>query len=250
MVVRKGIVVKLQDHLRRLETDEITSQPDLVASISHLVDCLRQASTSKDGGQPSEHGQAISNALGAAIEAELRMADQLERIDYLERLAISDELTGLLNRRGFEDSLGRTLAAARRYGEHGVLVYIDLDGFKPINDTHGHAAGDAALRHIAGLLKDSVRPTDFVARMGGDEFAVMLTRTTWDDGLNRAEAVDRLINGTSFTWQGQLITLHASFGIQTYGPKDDGQQLLNRADEAMYRAKRLRTQVRGERARA
>ena len=242
--------MKLQDHLRRLETNEIASQPDLVASISHLVDCLREASISKDAAQPSKHGQAISDALGAGIEAELRMAEQLERINYLEQLAISDELTGLLNRRGFEDSLERTLAAARRYGEHGVLVYIDLDGFKPINDTHGHAAGDAALRHIAGLLSDSVRPTDFVARLGGDEFAVMLTRTTWDDGLNRAEALDGSVNGTSFEWQGQVITLHASFGIQTYGPKDDSHELLNRADEAMYRAKRLRAEVRAERARA
>ena len=242
--------MKLQDHLRRLETDEIASQPDLVASISHLVECLRQASTSVDRGHPAEHGQAISDALSAAIEAELRMAEQLERIDYLERLAISDELTGLLNRRGFEDALGRTLAAARRYGEHGVLVYIDLDGFKAINDTHGHAAGDAALRHIAEKLSDSVRPTDFVARLGGDEFAVMLTRTTWDDGLKRAEALDMLVNGTSFTWQGQIITLQASLGIQTYGPKDDGHELLNRADEAMYRAKRMRAEVRDERARA
>ncbi len=250
MTARKGTIVKLENPARRTETADIGSQPHLVASVSRLADCLKRTAASENGDHAMDDAAAIRDALATAVEAELCMAEQMERIAFLERLAISDELTGLLNRRGFEDALGRTIAAARRYGEHGVLVYVDLDGFKPVNDTYGHAAGDAALRHIAELLKDNVRPTDFVARLGGDEFAVLLTRTTWDDGLKRAENLDRLVNETSISWEGRTIHLKASFGIQTYGPRDDGHELLDRADEAMYRAKRLRAEVLAERARA
>ena len=238
--------MKLQNIPRATETAEIGSQPDLVSSVTRLVDCLKQAAAHQDGVGTAGHRRVIADALGAAVESELGMAEQRQRIAFLERLAMSDGLTGLLNRRSFRAELHRTLAAARRYGEKGVLVYVDLDGFKPINDTHGHAAGDAVLRHVARVLGENVRDTDYVARLGGDEFAVMLTRTTWEDGLKRAEALDRVVNGASIPWDGGVITIHASFGIQTYGPSDDGERLLERADEAMYRAKRLRAEVHGK----
>ncbi|MBI4184284.1 MAG: GGDEF domain-containing protein [Proteobacteria bacterium] len=154
---------------------------------------------------------------------------------------MTDELTGLLNRRAFESELRHAVAAARRYGEGGVLIYIDLDNFKPVNDRFGHAAGDHVLRQVARLLKASVRETDFVGRLGGDEFAVLLVRTSWEAGLAYAKRLERALNATYIPWSGATIKLKASFGAQRYGADDSERTLLHRADTAMYRAKRRRT---------
>jgi diguanylate cyclase (GGDEF)-like protein len=214
--------------------ERAASRTDLAASIVALTDCLDGKASLQTA------GLAAQNAFDAARAADNLIAEQTRRIAHFERLAVTDELTGLLNRRGFEAEINRTMAGAQRYREKGVLLYIDLDGFKPINDTFGHAAGDAVLKLVANLLTGNVRETDFVGRLGGDEFAVLLTRTTWEDGLGRAEAFDALVNAASLEWNGQQISVRASFGFQTYGPDDDLRQILNSADTAMYVTKRAR----------
>ncbi len=214
------------------------SETTLVARVVRLAECLEQAL--KGNATLKTVGDAVGGALAAATDAEKRIAEQLERLAHFEELAVTDELTGLLNRRGFEAEIKRTMLSAKRYKEKGVLIFVDLDGFKPINDTYGHAAGDAVLSHVAALLTDNVRGTDFVARLGGDEFAIGLTRTTWDAGLKRAETFDRLINGAQVNCAGRMITIRASFGFQTYGPDDDLRELLKGADDAMYASKRAR----------
>ena len=227
-----------------LPLSELTlSKPDksestLVARIVRLAECLEQAL--KGNATLNAVGDAVGGALAAATETEKHIAEQMERLAHFEELAVTDELTGLLNRRGFEAEIKRTMLSAKRYKEKGVLIFIDLDGFKPINDTYGHAAGDAVLSHVAALLTGNVRGTDFVARLGGDEFAIGLTRTTWDAGLKRAETFDGLINGAQVKWAGRMITVRASFGFQTYGPDDDLRELLKCANEAMYASKRAR----------
>lgn len=165
------------------------------------------------------------------------------RIAELELLAETDELTGLLNRRGFENQLNRSLASVSRYDEQGVLIYIDMDAFKPINDSFGHAAGDEVLRQVANLLGDGVRDTDFVGRLGGDEFAVLMTRTSWENGLSRAERIKQQLNQHIVHWQGRMIAISASFGLQGYSAKQQGLDLLAMADKAMYRTKRLRSDL-------
>ncbi|MDP6120860.1 MAG: GGDEF domain-containing protein [Rhodospirillales bacterium] len=147
--------------------------------VLRLTECVDRdhPSSPRDPGSP--HREA---AFEAASRAERRMAEQQRRIAHLERLAATDELTGALNRRGFESALKRHLAEARRHHEPSVLVIADLDGFKPINDTYGHRAGDKVLRRVARLLMNNVRKTDYVGRLGGDEFAVLLTRTSHFDG--------------------------------------------------------------------
>ena len=217
----------------------------LVRRLTEYVDRLHAVSP-RDA-QPS-YREAAEAALEAAVQAERRMAGQRERIARLERLAATDELTGVLNRRGFESALKRHLAEAQRHDESGVLVIVDLDGFKPINDTYGHRAGDEVLRRVARLLVDSVRETDYVGRLGGDEFAVLLTRTSHLDGIDRAESLDRRLNGMCVAWDGRTIAPRASFGIQTYSPGDDSEELVGQADEAMYRIKRARAQLGNGRA--
>ncbi|MFV3128493.1 GGDEF domain-containing protein [Niveispirillum sp. KHB5.9] len=171
-------------------------------------------------------------------EAEAKITEQKERIEHLETLSMTDELTSLLNRRGFVDAFGRELASSRRNGVGGVLVIIDLDGFKAINDTHGHLCGDWYLRQVARTLKENVRAHDIVARFGGDEFAVLLTDTDQAQGMARADALSAIFNAAICQWQMLELPLRGSFGTQAYGPGDQEEDVIRRADAGMYRAKR------------
>src|SRR5439155_385621 len=117
-----------------------------------------------------------------------------------ERRAVVDPLTGLRNRREFE----RTLATAGRGSESASLIYIDLDHFKKLNDTLGHPAGDAALKHVARLLEAAVRDGDLVARIGGEEFAVWLPRTPLREGMEVAERIRRSVAERPLRWSGSV----------------------------------------------
>lgn len=223
--------------LMKMDTDGKTSHGDLVTKVARLAHCLLRAAPAQDGLCADVAG-LTEDALAAALEAEHAVVCHLERIAFLEQLCGTDALTGIPNRRGFEAEMDRALTAARRYGEGGVLVYVDLDGFKPINDRHGHAAGDAVLTHVAGLLRDHVRGSDVIGRLGGDEFAVLLTRTSWDDGIARAMSLEDIVNRAVVTWQGDAIPVRASFGYKAYGANDRAGRLLAAADAAMYVAKK------------
>lgn len=230
--------------LMRQNTDTQSSHGDLVTKVSRLAHCLLQ--TAPDPAKPTDGLcddvlMVIEDALGAALEAEHATSCHRERLSFLEQLCGSDELTGVFNRRGFIAELDRELSMAQRHKEGGILVFVDLDGFKPVNDTHGHAAGDAVLKHVAHVLQDNVRGTDVVGRLGGDEFAVLLTRTTWDSGLTRAATLEDALNNTAIDWQGSYIPVQASFGYKPYGPYDRALRVLAAADAAMYMAKRAKT---------
>lgn len=215
---------------------------DLVFNVARLADCLGRV---EGNGAHPQFMIVAYQAVSAALAAEQRMAEMANEMARLERMAMTDPLTGLLNRRGFEAELKRALAAARRYGETGALIYIDLDGFKPINDTHGHDAGDAVLVALADALQRHVRDCDRVARLGGDEFAVLLTRADRDAGLARAEALERMVNAIVLEWRGARIPVRASLGYQAFGADALPRDLLGGADRAMYQAKRLRADVGG-----
>ena len=233
----------LINHNGQPHLEAARSETSLYACVGRLAGCLAE-SVSPDAatkaGRCEEWGNAAQSALAAAQAADRLIAEQMQRLAHFEHLAVTDELTGLLNRRGFQAEIKRTMLSARRYKEKGVLIFVDLDGFKPINDTHGHAAGDEVLRTVAGLLSENVRATDAVGRLGGDEFAILLARSSWEDGLKRAEAFDEMINGAVADWEGETIPIRASLGFQTYGPNDDMEKILQSADDAMYATKRAR----------
>ena len=115
----------------------------------------------------------------------------------MEERADIDPLLDIFNRRGFDRELKRTLAYIDRYGTEAALVYIDLDGFKAVNDRHGHAAGDAVLRRWRGRLTNNVRASDVVARLGGDEFAVVLWNAGETQATTKARELERLIEHSS-----------------------------------------------------
>ncbi|MBI1274115.1 MAG: diguanylate cyclase [Alphaproteobacteria bacterium] len=187
----------------------------------------------------------IDEAREVLVQAERLIEEQQKRIKQLENLALTDELTSLVNRRGLMSELKRELAVASRdKAGNGVLVLCDLDGFKKINDTYGHLAGDAYLQAVAATLSHEVRSSDVVARIGGDEFAVLLTRVEAATGLLRATKLERAFNTRMMQWQGRTLPLRASFGFSVYTGTDVPETLLSSADLKLYaqktRAKALR----------
>ncbi|HYA37025.1 MAG TPA: sensor domain-containing diguanylate cyclase [Candidatus Methylomirabilis sp.] len=158
--------------------------------------------------------------------------------ERLKHLATHDPLTGLPNRAEFDRCFREAIERARRHGQRVSLLYIDLDGFKPVNDTYGHAVGDALLRTLGARMKQVMRETDIVARVGGDEFSVLLADL---DDVSRSYIVAcKLLDMLSQPVVTKRGTHHvgASIGISTYPDDgDDPQTLLRRADAAMYRVK-------------
>lgn len=193
----------------------------------------------------------LREALAKLAEAEERLSEQQERIAYLESLTMTDELTGLVNRRGFNAHFRRVLAQARRGSaqqsddaQGGLLVMIDLDGFKAINDTHGHLAGDAYLRRVANFLMSRVREHDIVARLGGDEFAILLTDTDAATGEARARELTEAARDEALKWEGITLPLRFSVGTQPYTAQDDEDRVLREADIHMYAQKSARRRAR------
>ena len=174
----------------------------------------------------------------ARLEADL--AAMRARVAELETHAERDPLTAVMNRRGFERELARARSYLQRYGGNAALVYLDLDGFKPVNDQHGHAAGDAVLKAVAAALTTAVRASDTVARIGGDEFAVLLWNLSETAAHTKAGSLEYAIAALTVAWEGRALTVGASAGVAELGADQDVSGLLARADAEMYARKRQR----------
>ncbi len=183
----------------------------------------------------------LEEALRALTEADHVIRTQAEHIRQLESLAMTDELTGLLNRRGFVMSLHRELSLARRdHSADGILVMVDLDGFKSINDMWGHSVGDDYLQAVAHTLLGCVRSSDIVARLGGDEFAIMFPRMQEDIGLKRLAKLEKSFNSRMMQFGDKTLPLRASFGMATYSGIDSPETILANADLKLYAHKAAR----------
>ncbi len=171
------------------------------------------------------------------LKSELGNAN--ERVNELEAIADEDPLVPVLNRRGFMRELERVLAYVTRYKTRVSLVYCDLDDFKAVNDAHGHAAGDLALQFFAKFLVDSVRRSDLVGRMGGDEFALALHHADKAGALEKALRLARNLASQPIDYDGQKISLSMSVGVTELRTDDTVSEVLERADRAMYAFKKL-----------
>lgn len=180
-----------------------------------------------------EHGQLI----GAEVvfqDISLRKAMEQE----LLRLATTDALTGLPNRRHFMEQLDHELARIKRFGKPACLLMLDLDHFKRVNDTYGHAAGDTVLRHFASLAQASLREIDLIGRLGGEEFGVLLPGTTLPGAIDLAERLRESIAAAPVAAGEQRIAVTVSIGIAEFNPTDPHpDDILARADVALYKAK-------------
>lgn len=170
--------------------------------------------------------------------ATLEAAWELEEANVQSQ---TDALTGLWNRRRFDDALGRVLNETDRFGGHCGLIMADLDHFKTVNDTHGHEAGDAILKAVAAALLATVRTTDLGARIGGEELCVLLPQTSPDGSLDLAERLRVAVEAAVVPWKGKELRVTASFGVASYaagGGDAHKRRLFERADAALYTAKR------------
>ena len=172
------------------------------------------------------------------LRVELERAER--RISDLEGLADHDLMLPVLNRRAFVRELARAIAFTERYEIPSSVIYFDLDGFKAVNDTHGHAAGDAALKHFTDFLLAQIRESDVVGRLGGDEFAIILPNARMKAARAKADALAAKLAQNPAVWEGTPIPLSCSTGVCDFRPGESAQDALVRADKAMYAEKRAR----------
>ncbi len=171
-------------------------------------------------------------AVIARLKAELSATQA--RLAEVELLADRDPLAPVLNRRAFLRELHRTVAYCQRYGAEASLVFFDLDGFKAVNDTYGHAAGDAALRVVAATLAAHVRESDLVGRLGGDEFGVILAQADREAAEIKATSLVEELEKAPVIFEGRAIRIGASFGIRPFEKGLDAAQMMAEADAAMF----------------
>ena len=166
-----------------------------------------------------------------------QVAQLQDRVEQLDHLAHQDSLIDLPNRRGFIRELERLIARASRYDARAAMLFVDLDGLKSINDTFGHRAGDHALIQVAGLLESGVRKSDVVARIGGDEFGILLENA---DEQSASETAARLVDAIAaceFCHEGECLPLSVAIGVGLINANDCADDVMARADEQMYRRK-------------
>ena len=180
----------------------------------------------------------VRSAIDQLITEVQHLREELERankrLNHVETLADQDSLTSVLNRRAFVRELSRMMAFAERYQAPGSVIYFDIDGLKEVNDTHGHAAGDAVIGHLAEVLVRNIRASDIVGRLGGDEFGVILTQTKREAAQDKANYLAEAIQGEPARWNGTDLQVRVSFGIHTFSGDEAVDDALHAADQAMY----------------
>lgn len=162
------------------------------------------------------------------------------RAEAAEAAADHDVLTPALNRRGFIAAMKGAMAYCQRHDTPAVLLYLDLDGFKGVNDRLGHAAGDAALVHVAAMMKANLRESDTVGRLGGDEFGLLMLNAGLDEGREKARRLADTLQSEPFEWEGASTGLGGSFGVRAYTGQADPEIWLAEADAAMWVRKKGR----------
>jgi len=186
----------------------------------------------------------VRNALQRLMAEVESLRRELEvsrhRLKDLERLVHEDTLLPLPNRRAFVQELARSIAYAERYGVAGAVVYFDVNDLKQINDSLGHAAGDAALAHVGSVLADNLRSSDFVARLGGDEFGVILAQATPTQAAEKAAQLAAKVATSPMLWEGKSLALSVAYGTHAFHPGQAPDAAIADADRAMYSQKQSR----------
>lgn len=191
--------------------------------------------------QRGEQEQLLSERLSTLVErvASLEHAatGMREHLEEQRQKALQDPLTGLPNRAAWDERLELEVARQQRYGGQLLLAVLDVDHFKRINDSFGHLAGDRVLKIIANELRRRLRKTDFIARFGGEEFALLLPETPVDAGLKVLDSLRSGIQECPFHFKGARIEVTLSGGLANFAVKDVAENVFERADQALYRAK-------------
>jgi diguanylate cyclase (GGDEF)-like protein len=209
-----------------------------------VMSLLKQVLNAQSDGRGAPLAAPLKDTLMALVSQIDGLRDEVgllkTRLSEAQDLADRDGLTPLYNRRALMRELTRTAAEVERHGLAASLVYLDLDGFKAVNDRFGHAAGDVVLKTVAERLVRLVRETDVVGRLGGDEFAVILTHA--DQAAAELKAADLVgaVEGLPVDTGDWMVPLHLSCGVCEITGGQTPDQILARADGAMYQSKRDR----------
>lgn len=191
---------------------------------------------------PQEMTESVSLALSSLMEKidDLQLAfDQSQaQLKELESLVDVDCVAPIPNRRAFMRRLQWVIAMHERYAHPSSILFFDLNRFKQINDTYGHAAGDLAIRHVADLLSDMTRESDFLARIGGDEFAIILYYASHEDALKRGDHIAEQLRRSPFQFNGRPIQIETAVGIHMIRAGETADIALQHADASMYEHKR------------
>jgi diguanylate cyclase (GGDEF)-like protein len=183
-------------------------------------------------------------ALDAILSENKRLLSQVslleEQVRALDRLAYTDPLVALPNRRSFEAASEALIDRVMRYGETASMIFVDVDGLKQINDRHGHQAGDAALIAVGKALKATARKSDVVARLSGDEFAILMSHADAPNAQRMALRIVKSVVSEKFFFEGKRIPLCVAVGASQIEPSDSLQSVVSRADRAMYAVKDAR----------
>lgn len=195
---------------------------------------------------PSLHNntnELLKAAYDMLASAEQDLIEKTKRIEALESIVTTDELTKMTNRRGFYQAFcGELERTNRDHNEGGVLIMIDLDDFKLINDIHGHQAGDEALKVVGEFLNNTIRTMDVAARVGGDEFIILFSNTCIAKSMERARKLGDDLNSLRFDWAGAEIKVKASLGLKEYKKGDTVESIIAAADKDMYTDKEKKKQ--------
>lgn len=220
---------------------------------SNTVENLEEALTNPAKSRLVERRQMLgipdtemTPAVDFAVTALLERLDDLgrelsrtkENLSEIERLVDVDCLAPIPNRRAFMRRLTWAIAMMERYGHPTSILFFDLNDFKAVNDTYGHAAGDLAIRHVSQILSSTLRESDFIARIGGDEFAIIMYYATEDSARKRGKKIAETLRTTPFIFNGQPVTLSTAAGYYAIKSGDDAEAALAAADMSMYVDKR------------
>lgn len=197
--------------------------------------------TSVMGVPDAELTPKVRAALGQLMSEVHRLREELElakkRVGFLEELSDQDPLVPVVNRRAFVRELSRFMAYSERYGVPGSVLYFDVNGMKRVNDTYGHSAGDAVLKHVAEVLLRNLRSSDVVGRLGGDEFGVILMQAPLDVAESKGEELARSIVETPLDHGGDLLEIGISVGVHAFSSGEQVDDALHAADRKMYAQK-------------
>jgi diguanylate cyclase (GGDEF)-like protein len=185
---------------------------------------------------------AIMKLMGDVEALRQELNHQRRRVTQLEAEADMDVLLPCFNRRAFVREMSRILSFVERYTIPASLIYLDLDNFKAINDTHGHAAGDSALRQICDIIKGTIRESDILGRIGGDEFGLILAKSNHAEAEKKADLLTQILKASPLVWNGKALPLAVTTGSYEFRTGTNVAEVLAGADSAMMaRKNRKRT---------